>query len=556
VSVHDPDLHDRLERAERWIVAGETRHRLIVENATDGIWALNATGTADFVNRRLCEMLGREPEELLGRSPADFTDAPGAARLAQASRRNGGSVELAFTHADGAPVWVAVSARRCDLAQAGAARVYVVTELTPRREADQRLWRNDERDRLTDTWTRGQFERLVQRALREEHDGSALAVLSLDLDHFAHVNDALGHRGGDRVLQRVAALLARTLRAGDELARLGSDEYAVLLRGLDRRDAGRTAERLLQALRDERWRGMPSLTASAGLAAVDVRDVRRLDADNLLVAADLALHRAKREGRDRWVMHTGDRGAFRWVAEITDAIAEDRFVLYSQAIIPLDGGQRSEELLVRMVGRDGQLVPPARFIPAAEEFGLIGEIDRWVVSQALVLARRGRPVEVNLSAQSLGDECIRAAVEAAVAGGARPELLTFEITETAAARNLDVAREFATALARLGCAFAIDDFGTGFGSLVYLRHLPIARVKIDVQFVREMLSNPGDERVVAAIVSTARAMGQTTVAEGVEDAATLQRLAEIGVDFAQGFHIQRPRPVDFGHAETHGLADH
>jgi EAL domain-containing protein (putative c-di-GMP-specific phosphodiesterase class I) len=274
------------------------------------------------------------------------------------------------------------------------------------------------------------------------------------------------------------------------------------------------------------------------------------------VAADLALHRAKREGRDRWVMHTGDRGAFRWVAEITDAIAEDRFVLYSQAIIPLDGGQRSEELLVRMVGRDGQLVPPARFIPAAEEFGLIGEIDRWVVSQALVLARRGRPVEVNLSAQSLGDECIRAAVEAAVAGGARPELLTFEITETAAARNLDVAREFATALARLGCAFAIDDFGTGFGSLVYLRHLPIARVKIDVQFVREMLSNPGDERVVAAIVSTARAMGQTTVAEGVEDAATLQRLAEIGVDFAQGFHIQRPRPVDFGHAETHGLADH
>jgi EAL domain-containing protein (putative c-di-GMP-specific phosphodiesterase class I) len=203
-----------------------------------------------------------------------------------------------------------------------------------------------------------------------------------------------------------------------------------------------------------------------------------------------------------------------------------------------------------MVGRDGQLVPPAAFIPAAEEFGLIGEIDRWVVSQALALARLQRPVEVNLSAQSLGDEWIRAAVEAAVADGVRPELLTFEITETAAARNLDVAREFSSALARLGCAFAIDDFGTGFGSLIYLRHLPIARVKIDMQFVRDMLTNPGDEKVVSAIVSTARAMGQETVAEGVEDAATLERLVEIGVDFAQGFHIERPRPITFGPAEA------
>jgi diguanylate cyclase (GGDEF)-like protein/PAS domain S-box-containing protein len=552
VSVSDADLAGRLERAERWVVAGETRHRVIVENTNDGIWVLNPQGTADFVNRRLCEMLGREPEELLGRSPAEFTDATGAARLAQASRRDGrcGYVELAFTHADGGALWVAVWARRCDMARAGAARVYVVTDLTQRREMEPRLRRADERDRLTGTWTRGQFERLVQRALQDEDDSSALAVLSLDVDHFAHVNDALGQRAGDRVLQRVAALLARALRTGDELARLGSDEFAVLLRGLDRRDAGRAAERLLQALRDERWRGMPPLTASAGLAAVDVRDVGRLDAGNLLVAADAALRRAKQQGRNRWLIHTGDDGAVRWVGEITDAIEDDRLVLYSQAIIPLHGGQRSEELLVRMVGRDGQLVPPARFIPPAEEFGLIREIDRWVVSQALVLARVGRPVEVNLSAQSLGDECIRAAVEVAVAAGTRPELLTFEITETAAARNLDVAREFATALARLGCAFAIDDFGTGFGSLVYLRHLPIARVKIDVQFVRDMLSNPGDERVVSAIVSTARAMGQTTVAEGVEDAATLERLVEIGVDFAQGFHIERPRAVILSHPEA------
>jgi diguanylate cyclase (GGDEF)-like protein/PAS domain S-box-containing protein len=552
VSVRASDLPDRLERAERWVVASENRHRVIVENSNDGIWVLNAHGTADFVNRRLCEMLGREPEELLGRSPAEFTDAVGAARLAEASRSDRGChVELGFSHADGRALWVAVLPRRCEMARDGAAQVFVVTDLTQRRELEQRLRRADERDRLTDTWNRDQFERLVQRALRSDDDGSALAVLLLDIDRFSHVNDALGQRAGDRVLQRVAAVLGRTLRAGDELARLGSDEFAVLLCGLDRRDAGRAAERLLQAVREERWRGMPPLTASAGLAAVDVRDAGRLDGGHLLVAASAALRRAKQEGRDRWMIHSGDRSAVRWVGEITDAIEDDRLVLYSQAIIPLHGGQRSEELLVRMVGRDGKLVPPACFIPPAEEFGVIGEIDRWVVSQALTLARLGRPVEVNLSAQSLGDECIRAAVEASVTGGVRPELLTFEITETAAARNLDVAREFATALARLGCAFAIDDFGTGFGSLVYLRHLPIARVKIDVQFVRDMLSNPGDERVVSAIVSTARAMGQTTVAEGVEDAATLQRLTQIGVDFAQGFHIERPRPVSFSHPEAH-----
>jgi diguanylate cyclase (GGDEF)-like protein/PAS domain S-box-containing protein len=552
VSVRASDLPDRLERAERWVVASENRHRVIVENSNDGIWVLNAHGTADFVNRRLCEMLGREPEELLGRSPAEFTDAVGAARLAEASRSDRGChVELGFSHADGRALWVAVLPRRCETARDGAAQVFVVTDLTQRRELEQRLRRADERDRLTDTWNRDQFERLVQRALRSDDDGSALAVLLLDIDRFSHVNDALGQRAGDRVLQRVAAVLGRTLRAGDELARLGSDEFAVLLCGLDRRDAGRAAERLLQAVREERWRGMPPLTASAGLAAVDVRDAGRLDGGHLLVAASAALRRAKQEGRDRWMIHSGDRSAVRWVGEITDAIEDDRLVLYSQAIIPLHGGQRSEELLVRMVGRDGKLVPPACFIPPAEEFGVIGEIDRWVVSQALTLARLGRPVEVNLSAQSLGDECIRAAVEASVTGGVRPELLTFEITETAAARNLDVAREFATALARLGCAFAIDDFGTGFGSLVYLRHLPIARVKIDVQFVRDMLSNPGDERVVSAIVSTARAMGQTTVAEGVEDAATLQRLTQIGVDFAQGFHIERPRPVSLSHPEAH-----
>jgi diguanylate cyclase (GGDEF)-like protein/PAS domain S-box-containing protein len=537
------DVTDQ-RRAERWLLASESRHRLIIENANDGIWVLDAQGMTDFVNRRVCEMLGREPEELLGRSPSEFADAEGAAALAEASRLEGPRdyLELAFIHADGQPLWVALSASRYR-SPSGKAEVHVLTDLTQRREIEARLRQAAERDRLTGAWNRGHFEALLSEELEQQEPGVSTALVFLNIDHFKYINDSLGHRAGDGLLQRVTQLFASTLRDGDELARLSGDEFAVLLRGADQQAAMQVAARLLEDLRSEHWRGTSSLSASAGVAVAGAARGKQPTAGDLLVAADIALHQAKQDGRNRQAVYTGEQGGFTWLEEIRSAIDDDRLVLHSQPIIPLNGGRHSEELLIRMIGRDGQLVSPAAFVPPAEQFGLIVDIDRWVVTQALQLAGAGRAVEVNLSAQSLGDEEIRRAVELAVANGVRPELLTFEITETAAARNLDDAREFSQALVELGCAFAIDDFGTGFGSLIYLRHLPIARVKIDVQFVSDMLSNPGDERVVSAIVSTARSLGQETVAEGVEDGATLQRLAEIGVDYAQGFHIQRPAPV-------------
>jgi PAS domain S-box-containing protein len=482
------DVTDQ-RRAERWLIASESRHRLIVENANDGIWVLDAHGMTDFVNRRVCEMLGREPEELLGRSPSEFTDADGAAALAEASRlgRPRDYLELAFIHADGQPLWVALSASRYR-SPLGKAEVHVLTDLTQRREIEARLRQAAERDRLTGAWNREHFEALLSEELERQPPDGSTAIVFLNIDHFKYINDSLGHGAGDGLLQRVSA--------------------------------------------------------SAGVAVAGAARGKQPTAGDLLVAADIALHQAKQDGRNRQAVYTGEHGGFTWLEEIRSAIDDHRLVLHSQPIIPLTGGRHSEELLIRMIGRDGQLVSPAAFVPPAEQFGLIVDIDRWVVTQALQLAGAGRAVEVNLSAQSLGDEEIRGAVELAVANGVRPELLTFEITETAAARNLDDAKEFSQALVELGCAFAIDDFGTGFGSLIYLRHLPITRVKIDVQFVCDMLSNPGDERVVSAIVSTARSLGQETVAEGVEDGATLQRLTEIGVDYAQGFHIQRPAPLD------------
>jgi diguanylate cyclase (GGDEF)-like protein/PAS domain S-box-containing protein len=535
------DVTER-RRAERWLVASENRYRMIVENANDGIWVLGPDGTTDFVNRRLAEMLGRAPEAFLGHTVADFGDGVSERALEEVSRtgERDGYVELAFKHADGTLVWVALSASRFE-APSGELQVLVVTDLTQRREMEQRLRYAAERDRLTGLWNRERFEQLLNAALERREPNEPLAVALVALDHFKYVNDSLGHRAGDGLLHRVGQVLSESLREDDELARMGSDEFAVLLPGSDQVAAIDAGERLLNALRHERWRGIATLSASAGLAIDSGRD--GVTAAELLVAADIALHQAKNEGRNRLAVFTGERGGFTWLEEIRAAIEEDRLVLYSQPIIPLGGGRASEELLVRMRDRDGRLIAPAAFIPPAEQFGLIVEIDRWVVTQGLDLAKAGRAVEINLSAHSLGDESIKNAVEAAISKGVRPDLLTFEITETAAARNLDTARTFAVALAQLGCGFAIDDFGTGHGSLIYLRHLPIDRIKIDTQFVRTMLTHPEDEKVVTAIISTAHTMGHETVAEGVEDSATLARLIELGVDYAQGFHIQPPRPL-------------
>jgi PAS domain S-box-containing protein len=235
-----------------------------------------------------------------------------------------------------------------------------------------------------------------------------------------------------------------------------------------------------------------------------------------------------------------------WLSRIRDAIDEDRLVLFAQPIVDLSSGETVQrELLIRMRERDGSFIPPGAFLPAAERFGLIGEIDTWVIGQAAALAAGGTPVEINLSGLSICDPGIMATIERALEeSGADPKLLVFEVTETAIAGDLGVGREFVERLKALGCGFALDDFGTGFGGLTYLKHLPADSIKIDIEFVRDLLTDHADERLVRAIVDLARGFGQTTVAEGVEDAETLQRLRELGVDRAQGYFLGRPGPLD------------
>jgi PAS domain S-box-containing protein len=235
--------------------------------------------------------------------------------------------------------------------------------------------------------------------------------------------------------------------------------------------------------------------------------------------------------------------AVKWLGRTREALDEDRLVLYSQPIVPLNGDQPREELLLRMVGRDGNVISPASFLPIAEEAGLIVEIDRWVIAQAARIAARGRRLEINLSGRSIDHRLLGYITSELHAAGADPTNLVFELTETAILTDTKVVEEFAKGLAELGCGLALDDFGTGFGTLTYLRLLPVQYLKIDIEFVRDLATNQTNQYLVKAIVGLARGFGQKTIAEGVEDEETLALLHEYGVDFAQGYHLGRPAPM-------------
>jgi diguanylate cyclase (GGDEF)-like protein/PAS domain S-box-containing protein len=534
------DITER-ELAIEQLVTTELRYSAIVEHANDGIWILNREGRTTFVNLRLTEMLGCPALDILGRTPASFAEGRHPDLISE--RRT--HFECRYRRRDGRSLWTVNS--RSELPEShGGGIVMIVTDISERKQMEERLRRAAESDRLTGLTNRGRFEELLDQILeRRPAPDKPLALMFLNLDHFKHVNDAFGHGVGDGLLREVAERLAELVRGSDMLARFSGDEFAILLPAAGREDAAAVAGRFLTAIRDRRWQTLSRITASIGLAVAEPgAPVTRSE---LVTAASAALRTAKSRGRDRVELFSGDgpSGAFHWIDEIRDALEEDRLILHAQAIVPTTGqGDRRHELLLRMRSREGQVIPPGSFIPAAEEFGMMPELDRWVVSKALALARTGMAIEVNLSGASLGDRAIREKVEAAIASGVRPELLTFEVTETAAARNIEDARSFAEELKRLGCAFALDDFGTGFASLVYLKNLPVSQLKIDIEFVRDLVHNTGDQRLVRAIVQMADPLGLETVAEGIEDEATFQLLRELGVGFGQGFWIERPSPLD------------
>jgi diguanylate cyclase (GGDEF)-like protein len=387
-------------------------------------------------------------------------------------------------------------------------------------------------------------EVMEERILDPLHRGQHGALLLLDIDSFHLVNDSLGHEAGDHLLGTVAATLRDESRADDLPARICADEFALLLPRATPEQAMRTAERLIALVRE---RGKPAVGASVGIATFGGTG-EEASAEGLMIAADIALCEAKEQGGGRAV--DGDSGPnlkLTWGERIREAIDQERIVVYAQPIFDLRKEcVAREELLVRMLDETGDVIPPSSFLPTAERLGLIAEIDRLVLAKAIELAGHSQPIAVNVSGASLCDPRLIEDVRGAIADGLNPAWLDFEITETAAITNMANARAFAETVTGMGCGLGLDDFGTGFSSFSYLKELPIQHLKIDLEFIRELPSSPTDQRLVQALVQFAKAFGQETVAEGIENAETLALVRAFEVDYAQGFHIGEPALVDDG----------
>jgi len=387
-------------------------------------------------------------------------------------------------------------------------------------------------------------EEVEDRIADPRHGEQSGALLLLDIDSFHLVNDSLGHEAGDRLLETVAATLRQESRAEDLPARICADEFALLLQHATPGQAMAAAERLIALVRE---RGQPAVGASVGIANFGGTG-EAVTAEGLMIAADIALCEAKENGGGRAVdSASGPNHKLAWGERIREAIERRRIVVYAQPIFDLRSHSVArEELLVRMLDENDDVIPPASFLPTAERLGLISEIDRLVLAKAIELAGRSRPIAVNISGASLSDHRLIEDVRAAISAGLNPRWLDFEITETAAICNMDDARDFARTVTEMGCGLGLDDFGTGFSSLSYLRELPIQHLKLDLEFIRGLPSSPVNQRLVKAMVQFAKAFGQETVAEGIEDAETLAMVRAFEIDYAQGFHIGEPCLVDDG----------
>ncbi|WP_371190826.1 EAL domain-containing protein [Thioalkalivibrio sp. K90mix] len=439
----------------------------------------------------------------------------------------------------------------------GAALVF--RDVTRSRSLERDLIWAARHDELTGLPNRAEFERRLRKmVIHARRNGIDHSLIYLDLDQFKVVNDTCGHPAGDELLRQLATQFQERLRSSDVLARLGGDEFGILLERCTLGEAEAIAEKIRASVAEGRfeWQGKVfTVGVSIGVAPIDPDTG---DAEQFMSKADAACYLAKEAGRNRiHVTHSGDENVaycedhMHCVQAISEAIEADRLWLHGQNICPVSGkGKGYTEVLVRVLDQKGELLSPGTFIPAAERFGIMPQIDRWVIRRVLThMANPGSGFKgrysVNLSGQSLCDiEMLDFITKIFRHTRVDPSRICFEITETAAIANLDQASRFMKELRGLGCRFALDDFGVGMSSFGYLRDLKVDYIKIDGSFVRDMAEDPIHHAMVESIHHIGHVMGLETVAEFVSDPRLLVSLREIGIDYGQGFGLHRPEPLE------------
>ena len=452
--------------------------------------------------------------------------------------------------------------------------VLVFNDVTEARRLAQEASYQAAHDALTGLVNRREFETRLERALSAARTRQvAHALCYLDLDQFKVVNDTAGHAAGDQLLVQVGALLTQKVRSRDTLARIGGDEFSLILENCPLSKAQEIAQALVSAIHDFRFSWQEQtfrLGVSIGVTPITA-DVE--NTDTLLTRADVACYTAKDLGRNRVHVYTPEdselsrrHSEIQRAAQLREALEKEWFQLYCQPIYPLAGATDNPveyEILLRLVDAKGEILLPGNFIPAAERYGLIAAIDRWVIQTALrwygkltAGVPRAAGIAINLSGQSLDDVSLLDFARAKlVESSVPPERVCFEITETAAINHLGQATRFMKALKESGCRFALDDFGTGLASFSYLKHLPVDYLKIDGSFVRDVAKDPTNRAMLGAINEVGHIMGISTVAEWAQDDATLTQLREIGVDYVQGYLLGHPVPVEQITFLTTGLSE-
>jgi diguanylate cyclase (GGDEF)-like protein/PAS domain S-box-containing protein len=554
-----------LEMAVAALKDGEALLRSTLESTADGILVVDSDGKVAHANGRFArmwripgELLATRDDERLLAFVLDQLDDPQAflskvQDLYQSAEESFDTLRFKDGRVFERYSRPLVSDGRVD------GRVWSFRDVSERKRFEEQLLDLANLDPLTGLFNRRRFNEEIELQLSASRRyGVQGALLFLDLDQFKDVNDSRGHRAGDELLVALARLLRERLRDADIVARLGGDEFAVLLPHTNPIQASTVAQALLEAIRSHTFAvggGPLGITASVGVALFPEQ---ASTASELLSCADLAMYEAKEAGRNRvsvfaqgldWQEKIESR--IGWQQRIREALERDRFVLYAQPILDLQADEITQyELLLRAAEVGGELVLPGVFLGIAERSGLIQEIDRWVVRRAIRMIEEWNTLgqdlrlEVNVSAKAFGDPELLAVIQREITlSGIEPSSLVLEVTETAAIANLDEAQRFVSTLKAIGCGFALDDFGVGFSSFAHLKYLPVDYLKIDGGFIRELARNPTDQHLVRAIVDVARALGKKTIAEFVNDDATIELLRGYGVDFAQGFHIGRPAPL-------------